>query len=66
MLSKKSVISVLIMILSFGIISIYSTYVSLEEDIKIGKSNSDNNVMFVLGTENVSLVTGETKYNQCR
>lgn len=62
MLSKKSVIAVLMMILSFGIISIYSTYASLEDNIQIGKSNSDNNVMFVLGTENVSLVTGETKY----
>ncbi|MBQ9853580.1 MAG: hypothetical protein IJO57_00920 [Bacilli bacterium] len=62
MLSKKSVIAVLMMILSFGIISIYSTYAFDEEDITLDESNSDYNVMFVLGERDATLVPGETKF----
>lgn len=62
MLSKKSVIAVLMMILSFGIISIYSTYAFDEEDITLDESNSDHNVMFVLGERDATLVPGETKF----
>lgn len=62
MLSKKSVIAVLMMILSFGIISIYSTYAFDEEDATLGESKSDDIVTFVLGQKDANLVPGEVKF----
>ncbi len=64
-MSKKSIIAILMMIFSVGIISMYSTYALEEEMDPLGESTSDDNLIYSISeytNKQLSLMAGETKF----
>jgi len=64
-MSKKSIVAVLMMIFSAGIISMYSTYAFDNEVGTLGVSDSDYNLIYSISensNKQLSLMAGETKY----
>ncbi len=64
-MSKKSVIAVLMMIFSFSVISIYSTYAYNNEVMPLDKSESDYNLIYSISEKSNKQITvnkDETKF----
>lgn len=64
-MSKKSIIAVLMMIFSIGIISMYTTYAFNNEVIPLGDTESDYNLIYSISENSkmqVNLVPNETKF----
>jgi len=64
-MSKKSIVAVLMMILSAGIISLYTTYAFDNEVGTLGESSSDYNLIYSISensNKQLALAAGETKY----
>jgi len=64
-MSKKSIVAVLMMIFSVGIISLYTTYAMDNETMTLGESSSDHNLIYSISENSnrqLSLMSGETKY----
>lgn len=64
-MSKKSIVAVLMMIFSAGIISMYTTYAFDNEVGTLGESNADYNLIYSISensNQQLSLMSGEVKY----
>lgn len=64
-MSKKSVVAVLMMIFSIGVISIYATYAYNNEVISLGESESDYNLIYSISESSnreVLVNKGDTKF----
>ena len=64
-MSKKSIVAVLMMIFSVGIISLYTTYAMDNETMTLGESSSDYNLIYSISensNKQLALAAGETKY----
>lgn len=64
-MSKKSIVAVLMMILSAGIISLYTTYAFDNEVGTLGETQADHNLIYSISensNKQLALATGETKY----
>lgn len=64
-MSKKSIVAVLMMIFSIGIISMYTTYAFDNEVGTLGESTADHNLIYSISENSnrqISLMAGETKF----
>ena len=64
-MSKKSIIVILLIMLSIGIISVYSTFAYDEEAAKLDESNADYNLIYSMkenSNKQVTVGSGEEKY----
>lgn len=64
-MSKKTVVAVLMMILSVGVISLYATYAYNNEVVTLGESESDYNLIYSISdasNKKVLVNAGDTKY----
>lgn len=64
-MSKKTVVAVLMMIFSIGVISIYATYAYSNEVISLGESESDYNLIYSISessNKEVLVNKGDTKF----
>lgn len=64
-MSKKSIVAVLMMIFSVGIISMYTTYAFDNEVGTLGESTADYNLIYSISENSnrqLSLMAGETKF----
>ena len=65
MMSKKSIVAILMMIFSFSIISIYSTYAFNNEVLQLNESESDYNLIYSISENSnrqITVNSNETKY----
>ena len=65
MMSKKSIVAILMMIFSFSIISLYSTYAFNNEVLPLSDSVSDYNLIYSISEKSNKQITvnsGETKF----
>lgn len=64
-MSKKSIVAILMMIFSIGIISMYTTYAFDNEVGTLGESTADHNLIYSISENSnrqISLMAGETKF----
>lgn len=64
-MSKKSIVAILMMIFSFSVISIYSTYAFNNEVLPLDESESDYNLIYNISEKSNKQITvnkGETKF----
>lgn len=64
-MSKKSIIVVLLLMLSIGIISLYTTFAYDEEAAKLEESNADYNLIYSIkekSNRQLTVASGEEKY----
>ena len=64
-MGKKSIVAILMMIFSFSVISIYSTYAFNNEILKLDESSSDYNLIYSISKASNRQITvnkDETKY----